>query len=103
MEEESGDEEKEVERDVGKRRGRIWKEREAKGKGEVYAQMENMNVTSLDEHKEAPIQSKAKVIFFQEHKARKDEKKKMEMTLEDNRWIVHIGPCDETGKMQRRV
>ena len=57
-------------------RGIIWKAREANGKGEEYALMENINVASFDQHKEALIQSKAKVIFFQEHKVRKDEKRK---------------------------
>ena len=66
--------EKEVERDVRNCRGRLWKEREAKGNGEGYVLMENINVTSLDQNKEALIKSKANAIFFQEHKVRKDEK-----------------------------
>lgn len=45
-----------------------------KGKGEEYAIMGNINVTSLDQNKEALIKSKAKVIFFQEHKIRKEKK-----------------------------
>ena len=68
--------------------------REAKGKGEGYVLMENINVTSFGQNKQALIQSKAKVIFFQEHKVRKDEKRKMEMTLKDNGWRVRFGPCD---------
>ena len=73
-----------------------------KGKGEGHAIVENINVTSLDQNKEALIKSNGKVIFFQEHKVRKDEKKRMELTMKDEGWKVHLGPCHETGKMQRQ-
>ena len=53
----------EVGSDVGNCRGRIWKERGAKGKWEEYALMENIHVTSLDQNKEALIKSTDKVIF----------------------------------------
>ena len=67
-----------IESEVENCRGRICKERGVEGKGEEYAIMENINVTSLDQNKEALIKSKAKVIFSQEHTIRKEEKKKME-------------------------
>ena len=43
--------------------------------------------------------SKAKVVFFQEHKVRKRERKKHRRELRGLGWSVHFGPCDESSKV----
>ena len=61
-------------------------------------EIECINVTSLDTQLEALLSSKASVIFFQEHKLRKNEVKKMRRQLRQAGWMVHLGPSDESGK-----
>ena len=85
---EADKEEADVESEVDTCRGRIWKERGVKGKWDEYAMLENIDVASLDQNTEALSKSKAKVIFFQEHTSRKDEKKLWKL-----RWRMRGGQC----------
>ena len=43
--------------------------------------MDFRNVTSFHQNKEALMRRKQKVIFFQEHKVRKNEPRRIRMTL----------------------
>ena len=59
---------------------------------------EIINITSLEKNKEALIRSKAKVIFFQEHKVRKMEVGRIKKEMKDRGWMIHFGPANEEGK-----
>ena len=48
--------------------------------------LENVNVTSFEQNKHALMSSNAKVIFFQEHKVRKNERRKLSRKLRDKGW-----------------
>ena len=66
---------------------------------EMVLSIEFINITSFDQNRTALTSSKAKIIFFQEHKVRKRERKKHRRELHDLGWKVHFGPCDETSKV----
>ena len=59
---------------------------------------ECMNITSFEMQKDALFRSKAKVIFFQEHKVRKKEQKHMKKQAREAGWSIHFSPSNEGGK-----
>ena len=98
---ESGGEEsagEEVESEDERTKNRWLKEWTLAGKVANYFIMEVVNVTNLAMQMETVILSKAKVIFFQEHKVRRKDLPKIRKRLREKGWAIHCGPCDETGR-----
>ena len=63
--------------------GRIHRQRKALGEEEMVLMTEVINITSFEKNKEALIRSKAKVIFFQEHKVKKMEVGRIKKEMKD--------------------
>ena len=95
---ESGGEDTEVESDDECTKNRWEKEWTLKERVAHYFKMEVINVTSFATQMETLVFSKAKVIFFQEHKIRKKEMPRIRKRLKEKGWAIHCGPCDETGR-----
>ena len=69
----NGEEADTVESDVEDDRGVIHKERAGNGNESDYLMLECVNITSFEHNTKALFKSKAKAIFFQEHKTRKKD------------------------------
>ena len=82
----------------GTSRSRILKERMRLGRGSDFMTLEVINITNFDKQMDALIDSKAKVIFFQEHKTLKKDVKRIRRDLKAAGWQIHCGPCNEGGR-----
>ena len=91
------DEEAESEEEAGG--GDIFRERKRLGQIDMVATVECINVTSFEQSWRTLAKSKAAVIFFQEHKVKRKERRRHKKELRDLGWEVHFGPSDETGKV----
>ena len=60
--------------------------------------IECINITSLETQLEALIVSRASVVFFQEHKVRTNDIKRIRKQFAKAGWRTHLSPCDEGGK-----
>ena len=60
--------------------------------------LECINITSFEHNMQALFKSKAKAIFFQEHKIRKKDVERIKDVLKKQGWAILCSPSDETGK-----
>ena len=81
--------------DVENDRGVIHKERAGDGNESDYLMLECINITSFEHNMQALFKSKAKAIFFQEHKIRKKDVERIKDVLKKQGWamllsLIHI-------------
>lgn len=74
------------------------KKRRATGRIAEFLSVESINVTCFDRQMEALIESKVDVIFFQEHKVRTRDVRRLKGLLKAAGWMIHFGPAYEGGK-----
>ena len=83
--------------------GRIHRERQILGEIENTLMAEVVNITSFDQNKEPLLESKAKVIFFQEHKVRRSERKTQRLKLKRKNGRCTLVHATKRAKLQKQV
>ena len=74
------------------------RKRRRTGRTAEFLTCECINVTSLETQLDAIIRSKADIVFFQEHKVKKQDYKRFKADLKEAGWRIHLSPAYEGGK-----
>ena len=90
-------EEDHIDSDIEYSRGKVHKERIARGNVTNFMMIECVNITSFEKNMRALMKSKATAIFFQEHKIRSADVARIKEILKKNGWAMLCSPSDETG------